>query len=72
MIYFCSWCPLTLTLSSLCIGELSSQVLSFAANTIFMAISCSNVSHAEKIQEEKSTTEQSKGDKKDNRPLLLS
>ncbi|XP_043116755.1 transmembrane protein 245 isoform X2 [Puntigrus tetrazona] len=41
-------------------GELSGQVLSFAANTIFMAISCSNVSHAEKIQEEMSTKEQSK------------
>ncbi|XP_016301428.1 transmembrane protein 245-like [Sinocyclocheilus anshuiensis] len=39
-------------------GELSGQVLSFAANTIFMAISCSNISHAEKIQEEKSTKEQ--------------
>lgn len=53
-----------LLLSSLCIGELSGQVLSLAANTIFMAISCSNVSHAEKIQEEKSTTEQSNGDTK--------
>ncbi|XP_067264351.1 transmembrane protein 245 isoform X4 [Chanodichthys erythropterus] len=41
-------------------GELSGQVLSFAANTIFMAISCSNVSHAEKVQEETSTKEQSK------------
>ncbi|KTG44117.1 hypothetical protein cypCar_00007570 [Cyprinus carpio] len=41
-------------------GELSGQVLSFAANTIFMAISCSNVSHAEKIQEEKGTKEPSK------------
>ncbi|XP_073703579.1 transmembrane protein 245 isoform X2 [Garra rufa] len=39
-------------------GELSGQVLSFAANTIFMAISCSNVSHPEKMQEEKSTQEQ--------------
>uniref|UniRef100_A0A673LS20 Transmembrane protein 245-like n=1 Tax=Sinocyclocheilus rhinocerous TaxID=307959 RepID=A0A673LS20_9TELE len=39
---------------------LSGQVLSFAANTIFMAISCGNVSIAEKIQEEKSTKEQSK------------
>ncbi|XP_016387534.1 transmembrane protein 245-like [Sinocyclocheilus rhinocerous] len=39
-------------------GELSGQVMSFAANTIFMAISCSNISHAEKIQEEKSTKEQ--------------
>ncbi|KAK2902992.1 hypothetical protein Q8A67_007705 [Cirrhinus molitorella] len=41
-------------------GELSGQVLSFAANTIFMAISCSNASHPEKTQEEKSTKEQSK------------
>ncbi|XP_056105428.1 transmembrane protein 245 isoform X3 [Rhinichthys klamathensis goyatoka] len=41
-------------------GELPGQVLSFAANTIFMAISCSNFSHAEKIQEETSTKEQSK------------
>ncbi|XP_067304699.1 transmembrane protein 245 isoform X2 [Pseudorasbora parva] len=41
-------------------GELSGQVLSFAANTIFMAISCSNVSHVEKIQEETSTKEHPK------------
>ncbi|XP_077069759.1 transmembrane protein 245 isoform X2 [Siphateles boraxobius] len=41
-------------------GELPGQVLTFAANTIFMAISCSNFSHAEKIQEETSTKEQSK------------
>lgn len=41
-------------------GELPGQVLSFAANTIYMAISCSNVSHVETIQEEKSTAEQSK------------
>ncbi|XP_057197056.1 transmembrane protein 245 isoform X2 [Triplophysa rosa] len=41
-------------------GELSGQVLSFAANTIYMAISCSNVCHAATIQEEKSSTEQSK------------
>ncbi|KAA0703320.1 Transmembrane protein 245 [Triplophysa tibetana] len=41
-------------------GELSGQVLSFAANTIYMAISCSNVCHAETIQEVKSSTEQSK------------
>ncbi|XP_051574621.1 transmembrane protein 245-like isoform X1 [Myxocyprinus asiaticus] len=41
-------------------GELPGQVLSFAANTIYMAISCSNASHAEKIQEERSTKEQSK------------
>ncbi|XP_056330942.1 transmembrane protein 245 isoform X1 [Danio aesculapii] len=41
-------------------GELSGQVLSFAANTIFMAISCRNVSHGEKIQEEMSTKEKSK------------
>lgn len=40
---------------SLCTGELSGQVLSFAANTIYMAISCSNASHAESLQEEKST-----------------
>ncbi|XP_065101600.2 transmembrane protein 245 isoform X1 [Paramisgurnus dabryanus] len=38
-------------------GELSGQVLSFAANTIYMAISCSNASHAESLQEEKSTTD---------------
>ncbi|XP_052003297.1 transmembrane protein 245 isoform X2 [Xyrauchen texanus] len=41
-------------------GELPGQVLSFAANTIYMAISCSNASHAEKIQEERNTKEQSK------------
>ncbi|XP_056619234.1 transmembrane protein 245 isoform X2 [Triplophysa dalaica] len=41
-------------------GELSGQVLSFAANTIYMAISCSNVCQPETIQEEKSSTEQSK------------
>lgn len=63
IIYVCSWWLPNL-ISSLCIGELSGQVLSFAANTIFMAISCSNVSHPEKIQEENSTKEQSKGDTK--------
>nr|XP_009290647.3 transmembrane protein 245 isoform X2 [Danio rerio] len=41
-------------------GELSGQVLSFAANTIFMAISCRNVTHGEKIQDEMSTKEKSK------------
>ncbi|XP_026084255.1 transmembrane protein 245-like isoform X1 [Carassius auratus] len=52
-------------------GELSGQVLSFAANTIFMAISCSNFSHAGKIQDEKSTKEQCK-DSVDNPKGLFS
>lgn len=36
-----------------------------------MAISCSNVSHAETIQEEKSSAEQSKGDAKGNGAVCL-
>uniref|UniRef100_A0A671MZL4 Transmembrane protein 245-like n=1 Tax=Sinocyclocheilus anshuiensis TaxID=1608454 RepID=A0A671MZL4_9TELE len=51
-------------------AELSGQVLSFAANTIFMAISCGNVSIAEKIQEEKSTKEQSKAIRPEEFPTV--
>lgn len=40
---FCFLNLCLLILSFLPIGELSGQMLSFAANTIYMAISCSNL-----------------------------
>ncbi|MFT7816261.1 transmembrane protein 245-like [Arapaima gigas] len=46
-------------------GELSGQVLSFAANTIFMAISCSNVRVHQEQEEEVHSTPPSNGECRD-------
>uniref|UniRef100_A0A8C9TCK2 Transmembrane protein 245 n=1 Tax=Scleropages formosus TaxID=113540 RepID=A0A8C9TCK2_SCLFO len=57
--------------TSLCAsGELSGQVLSFAANTIFMAVSCSNVRLRREQEEEARSTVSSNGESRDHSDCL--